>query len=40
MKLLRGIHFSNPTGTINVKRVMDAFVEDSTSWNNRFKESL
>jgi hypothetical protein len=40
MKLLRGIQFSNPTGTINVQRVMDAFVDDSTSWNNRFKESL
>jgi hypothetical protein len=40
MKLLRGIQFSNPTGTINVKCVMDAFVDDSTSWNNRFQESL
>jgi hypothetical protein len=40
MKLLRGIQFSNPTGTINVQRLMDAFVNDSTRWNNRFKESL
>jgi hypothetical protein len=40
MKLLQGIQFSNPTGTISVKRVMDTFVDDSTSWNNRFEESL
>jgi hypothetical protein len=40
MKLLRGIQFSNPTGKINEQRVMDAFVDDSTSRNNRFKESL
>jgi hypothetical protein len=40
MKLLRGIQFSNPTGTVKVQHVMDAFVYDSMSWIYRFNKSL
>jgi hypothetical protein len=40
MSLLRGVRFCSPTRTFKVQRVMDAFVDDSTSWVNCFVKSL
>jgi hypothetical protein len=40
MMLLNGIRFCSATRSWKVRRVMDAFVDDSTSWVNCFVKSL
>ena len=36
----QGVMFQDPIGELEVKRIMDGFVDDTTAWFNMFKESL
>ena len=40
MKRRQGIQFHDPQWTVKVKRVMDAFVDDTTAWVNTFLQNI